>query len=177
MITSLRSVPEGTLIGKPTVPWFELQRQLLKDASFLFWFAQYPRKFEEFIAGMYHLDGWTDVILTPQSGDYGRDVIATTYGSCAVRVLDSVKARSRGKLVRHADVRDMFGVISADPGASKGAITTTTDFEPRIAFNPQLAPYIPFQLQLRNGAQVIDWLKRLTPEQLDQQRGPARGTS
>jgi restriction system protein len=166
MVTSLTSVREGTLIGKPTVPWFELQRQLLKDANFLFWFAQYPRKFEEFIAGMYHVDGWTDVILTPQSGDYGRDVIATTYGSCAVRVLDSVKARSRGKLVRHTDVRDMFGVISADSRASKGAITTTTDFEPRVV-NSQLAPYIPFRLQLRNGAQVIDWLKRLTRERLD----------
>jgi restriction system protein len=161
MVAHLRSVPEGKLIGKPTVPWFELQRQLAKDAEFLFWFAQYPRKFEEFIAGMYHLDGWNDVILTPRSGDYGRDVIATTYGSCSVRVLDSVKAHSRGKLVRHTDVRDMFGVICADPRASKGAITTTSDFEPRIAVSPQLAPFIPYRLQLRNGAQVLDWLKRL----------------
>ncbi len=107
MVTSLRSVSEGTLIGKPTVPWFELQRQLINDADFLFWFAQYPRKFEEFIAGMYHLDGWTDVILTPQSGDYGRDVIATTYGSCAVRVLDSVKKDMKDRIRYRLDTREI----------------------------------------------------------------------
>jgi restriction system protein len=161
MVACVKPVPEGMLVGKPTVPWFELRRQLAKDTDFLFQFAQYPRKFEEFIAGMYHLDGWNDVILTPRSCDYGRDVIATSYGSCSVRILDSVKAYSRGNLVRHTDVRDMFGVICADPGASKGAITTTTDFEPKIAVSPQLSPYIPYRLQLRNGAQVLDWLKRL----------------
>ena len=159
-----QSVPEGTLIGKPTVPWFELQRQLANDADFLFWFAQYPRKFEEFVAGMYQMDGWNDVILTPPNGDYGRDVIATRHGSCSVRMLDSVKAYSRGKLVRHTDVRDMFGVICADPRASKGAVTTTSDFEPRIADSPLLSPYIPYRLELRNGAQVLEWLKRLLPK-------------
>jgi restriction system protein len=161
MVAHVKSVPEGTLIGKPTAPWFEVQRQLAKDADFLFWFAQYPRKFEELVAGMYHLDGWNDVVLTPQSGDFGRDVIATRHGLCSVRVLDSVKAYSRGKLVRHTDVRDMFGVICADPGASKGAITTTSDFEPRIAVSPQLSPFIPHRLELRNGAKVLEWLKRL----------------
>jgi restriction system protein len=164
MVARGKSVPEGTLIGKPMVPWFELQRQLAKNADLLFSFAQYPRRFEEFIAGMYKLDGWNDVILTPPSGENGRDVIATTYGSCSVRMLDSVKAYSRDKLVRHTDVRDMFGVICADPSASKGAVTTTSDFEPRIATSRYLSPFIPYRLELRNGAQVLEWLKRLPPK-------------
>jgi restriction system protein len=161
MITRGKRVSEGTLVGKPKVPWFEIKRQLATDADFLFWFAQYPRKFEEFVAGMYSLEGWNEVILTPPSGDFGRDVIATSYHSCNVRVLDSVKAYTRGKLVRHTDVRDMFGVVCLDPLASKGVVTTTSEFEPRIAKSPQLSPYMPTRLELRNGASVLKCLEGL----------------
>jgi restriction system protein len=163
MVTQVKPVEDGIRIGKPTIPWFEIRRQLSQDPEFRFWFADYPRRFEEFIAGMYQMDGCDEVVLTPRSGDHGRDVIATRYGSHNVRVLDSVKARSRGKLVSHSDVRDMFGVISLDPSASKGAITTTSDFAPRVATDPKLSPYVPYRLELRNGIQVLDWLKRLPP--------------
>jgi restriction system protein len=161
MVAQVKSMPNGMLIGKPTIPWFELQRQIVNDSDFMYRFAQHPRKFEEFVAGMYQLDGWNEVILTPPSGDHGRDVIATKHGACSVRILDSVKARSRGKLIRHTDVRDMLGVIYADPAASKGAVTTTTDFAPKITADPTLAPHIPHRLELRNGTQVLEWLKKL----------------
>jgi restriction system protein len=55
----------------------------------------------------------------------------------------------------------MFGVICTDRSASKGAVTTTTDFAPKITANPDLAPHIPYRLELRNGTQVIEWLKKL----------------
>jgi restriction system protein len=49
------------------------------------------RQFEELIAGGYEEDGCDEVILTPQSGDRGRDVIATSKKWGTVRIIDQVK--------------------------------------------------------------------------------------
>src|SRR6516225_9135365 len=51
-----------------------------------------PRKWEELIAGAYELAGFDEVILTPRSGDKGRDVIAVKKGIGCIRFLEEVKA-------------------------------------------------------------------------------------
>ena len=56
-------------------------------------------------------------------------------------MVDHVKAYRPGHLVTANDVRALFGVVVAD-GASKGFLTTTSDFAPRLLKDTLLAPLI-----------------------------------
>jgi restriction system protein len=51
-----------------------------------------------------------------------------------------------------------MGVVAADPKASKGIITTTSDFAPRIRTDPSIAPFLPTRLELMNGEELQKWL-------------------
>ena len=149
---------EGQIIQAVTIPWLLIFQELDRDPRFLFEFAQYPRKFEEFIAGAYEEDGW-QVVLTPQSGDLGRDVIARKPDVMAIRVLDQCKAFSPGHVVTAHDVRAMYGVLSKDQNVSKGVITTTSKFAPRV--QEQFKDVIPYRLDLRDGPALREWLRQV----------------
>jgi restriction system protein len=58
------------------------------------------------------------------------------------------------------DVRALMGVLHLD-GASKGFITTTFDFAPRIMTDPLIAPLIPARLELVNGKALMARLAEL----------------
>jgi restriction system protein len=131
---------QGSIIRVSLVPWLEIRVAIKRDPSILFFFANHPRKFEEFLAATYDKAGWDEVILTPRSNDGGRDVIATKKGYCSIRILDQAKAYSPNHLVTHDDVRSMLGVLQVDSNSSKGVITTTSDFQPTIKTNPQKNP-------------------------------------
>jgi restriction system protein len=120
-----------------------------------------PRVWEELIAAAFEQDGYDQVTLTPRSGDFGRDVIASKSGIGCIRVIDSVKAFAPHRLVGQDDVRALAGVLHGDPRASKGIITTTSDFAPGIATDPYLAPFMPYRLELMNGARLQEWLTKL----------------
>ncbi len=152
---------EGELIRALAIPWMAIAMEIERDPEFLFRFAQNPRKFEEFIAATYERAGWPHVVLTPGSGDKGRDVIATKPGIGSIRFLDQCKAYSPGNLVTHDDVRAMFGVLNLNPNASKAIITTTSDFQPRITTSDEFQAVMPHRLELRNGAQLREWLKEI----------------
>lgn len=152
---------EGQLIRAIAIPWLKIAKEIERDPNFLFHFAQNPRKFEEFIAATYAQEGWTDVILTPRSGDHGRDVIATKAGIGSIRFLDQCKAYSRGRLVRHEDVRAMYGVLNLYPNSSKAIITTTSDFQPGIMNSDEFKAVMPHRLELRNGVALREWLQRI----------------
>lgn len=96
--------------------------------------------------------------MTPSSGDFGRDVIAVKRGFVTVRIIDQVKAYAPGHLVPANDVRALIGVLQTDFGATKGLVTTTSDFAPKIATDPSIAPYVPNRLELISGAQLIQRL-------------------
>ncbi len=155
---------EGQLIRAIAIPWFEILRAIQCDPDFLFQFARNPRKLEEFIAASYDLAGCPHVELTPQSGDGGRDVIATWPGIGALRLLEQVKAYSPRTLVTHDQVRGMLGVLQANPNASKGIITTTSDFAPRIRTDGTLNQFMPSRLELRNGETLRMWLEQVAAE-------------
>ena len=121
---------EGAVVQALALPWKALYDALIQDNSLLFVFSANPEKFEEFIAASYEREGWDRVILTPRSGDGGRDVIAEKHGFGSIRVLDQCKAFSKRHLVGHSDVRAMLGVLHSDHGASKAVISTTSDFAP-----------------------------------------------
>jgi len=150
---------EGMLVKAASVPWFEILKQIAVDPNFMFEFSRYPRKFEEFLAGAYREAGWDEVTLTPSSGDRGRDVIATRSGLCSIKILDQAKAYSSGHLVAHNDVRAMLGVLSSDQNASKGIITTTSDFAPGILAADEFSNFMPYRLELKNGKKLLKWLK------------------
>src|SRR5947207_1074260 len=129
---------EGTLIEAVAVPWFEIVSLLEKNPRVAFEIP--PDKWEELIAGAYKTAGFDEVTLTPRSGDYGRDVIAIKKGLGSIRVIDQVKAYKPPHLVDANDVRALMGVLQGD-GASKGFLTTTSDFAPRISVDPLIVPF------------------------------------
>ncbi|MDY0170710.1 MAG: restriction endonuclease [Thermoguttaceae bacterium] len=152
------TIAEGSLIDAVAPPWFEIIELLKRDP--LVAYRIDPRKWEEIIAGAYHKAGFEEVILTPRSGDLGRDVIAVKHGLGTVRVIDQVKAFRPGHLVTADDVRALLGVLHADK-ASKGFLTTTSDFAPKLRDDILLKPFIPAQLELINGKTLLERLGRL----------------
>jgi restriction system protein len=151
-------VSDGTIVTVAALPWLAIYAEVSRDPKFMFFFAQNPRKFEEFIAGAYDQAGWDVVILTPRSNDGGRDVIASKDGFGSIRFLEQTKAYSPGHLVTHDDVRAMLGVLSVDSNSSKGLITTTSDFQPTIKTSPDFARFMPHRLELKNGNDLQTWL-------------------
>jgi restriction system protein len=140
---------EGQIIQAVTVPWFDIIDLLKKNPDIAFQIGY--EKWEEIIAGAYRKAGFDEVILTPRSGDHGRDIIATKKGIGTVRVIDQVKAYSKGHLVTADHVRALMGVIIADR-SSKGFLTTTSDFAPKLTEDPLIKEFIPHKLGLINGA-------------------------
>jgi restriction system protein len=65
-----------------------------------------------------------------------------------------VKAYKPGHLVTAKDVQALIGVLQGD-GASKGFLTTTSDFAPRIWKNPLIIPFMPSRLELINGQMLL----------------------
>lgn len=154
-------IESGRIIEAVAIPWFEIIKLLKADPKAAYQIA--PRKWEEIIAGAYKRAGFEEVILTPSSGDYGRDIIAVKHGICSVRIIDQVKAYKPGHFVTANDVRALLGVVEADK-ASKGCLTTTSDFAPRLAEDILLKPYMPARIELVNGVQLLDRLDKLASQ-------------
>lgn len=149
---------EGRLIEAVALPWFDIIAVLTQDPSMAF---EIPaRKWEEIIAAAYKKAGFDEVTLTPRSGDFGRDVIAIKRGLGVVRVVDQVKAYKPGHLVTADDVRALMGILQGD-GTSKGFLTTTSDFAPRLQDDPLIVPFIPSRLELINGTALLKRLEEL----------------
>ena len=150
---------EGRLIEAVTIPWFEIIDLLKEDPTLAFKIP--PGKWEEIIAGAYKKAGFDEVTLTRRSGDYGRDVIAIKKGIGCIRAIDQVKAYKPDHLVTANDVRALMGVLQGDR-ASKGFLTTTSDFAPKIEEDPLIIPFIPARLELINGDKLLKRLYELS---------------
>ncbi|MGH7214600.1 MAG: restriction endonuclease [Tepidisphaeraceae bacterium] len=148
---------DGDIIVAVTPLFRRFLRELERDPNSLYQLD--PRQFEELIAGAYDEEGCDEVILTPRSGDKGRDVIATSRLFGTVRILDQVKLYSPHRVVEAEHVRALNGVLGLDQGASKGIITTTSTFAPGVY--DEFKPLIPGRVSLRNGAQLCAWLHAL----------------
>ena len=149
---------EGQLIEAVALPWFDVIELLTKDPDLAFKISD--RKWEEIIAGAYHKAGFEEVTLTPRSGDFGRDVIAVKRGLGTIRIIDQVKAYGPNHLVTADDVRALLGVLQGDK-ASKGFLTTTSDFAPKLRDDILLKPFMPAQLELINGKMLLARLEEL----------------
>ena len=150
-------VTEGQLIDSVALPWFEILKELERDPQFLHQLGW--RKMEELVAGAYQREGWPEVVLTPRSGDGGRDIIVSKPGVGAVRFIDQVKAYAPGHRVPAEDVRALYGVLTRDQNVSKGIVTTTATFAPGVY--EEWKVLMPFRLELKDGPALTDWLMRL----------------
>ena len=101
-------------------------------------------------------------MLTPRSGDKGRDVVATKRGVGSIRLFDQVKAYKPGHVVTAEEVRAMLGVITGAGNVSKGVISTTSTFAPRIAQDEYIRPFIPYRLELKPRDILLKWLHDLS---------------
>lgn len=153
------SSTEGQLVRAVALPWFRIVRLIERDRDAIYRID--PRTWEEIIAGAYTEAGFDEVVLTPRSGDKGRDVIATKHGVGSVRFFDQVKAYRPGHVVTAEEVRAMLGVITGAQNVSKGIITTTSSFAPRIGQDQFIRPYLPFRLELKARDELLSWLESL----------------
>lgn len=153
------STSEGALVRAVATPWKLIVSQLSRNWNSAFEISD--RKWEELVAAAFEQDGYDEVVLTPRSGDYGRDVIAIKRGVGTVRIIGSVKAYAPGHPVRHDDVRALIGVPQTDLQASKGMIMTTSRFAPNIYTDPYISPLIPYRLELMDGAALRRWLIKI----------------
>ena len=120
---------EGILVSSIAFPWLQIVELIAADPNSVY---EIPwRKWEEIIAGAYSKHGY-EVILTPRSGDGGRDVIATKNGIGSIRIFDQVKAYKPPLVVTADEVRSMLGTITGYQNVSKGIITTTATFAPGV---------------------------------------------
>lgn len=153
------SVPDGSLVTALYHPWRAIVDELSRDWNLAYKIP--PHRWEEVIAGAFEQAGYDEVILTPRSGDFGRDVIATRKGVGCIRILGSVKAYEPSNKVKHDDVRALAGVLHGDPKASKGILMTTSSFAPRISTDPFISPLMPYRLELMDGKHLRAWLIEL----------------
>jgi restriction system protein len=150
---------EGLLIEAVAPPWLKILELIRADPKTIYEID--PRAWEEIIAGAYTEAGFDEVILTPRSGDKGRDVVATRKGVGSIRIFDQVKAYKPGHLVTADEVRAMIGVITGAQNVSKGLITTTSDFAPRLQEDEYIRPLIPYRLELKPRDVLLPWLEEL----------------
>lgn len=151
--------PDGRLVEAVAPAWFRILELLKADPSAAYEIE--PRQWEEIIAGAYERAGFDEVVLTPRSGDHGRDVIATRKGVGSVRIFDQVKAYKPGHLVTADEVRSLAGVLHGAGNVSKGVVTTTSDFAPRLMDDPFMANLIPYRLELKPRSVLLPWLEEV----------------
>lgn len=150
-----RKTASGTLIKSVSDTWYEIVRYVGSDWSNA---HKVPAdKWEEIVAGAFTKADY-EVTLTPRSGDHGRDVIAVKHGFGCVKIIGSVKAYAPGNTVSYDDVRALLGVMSGEQDVSKGIVTTTSDFPPKIKDDPFIKPFLPTRLELVNGTALQQWL-------------------
>ena len=138
---------QGVVVAASLVPWRALDRILKEDPQFLQHFD--PYRFEELLATMFKEEGYDDTILTPRSGDRGRDVIAVR-GDWKIKVFGQGKRYKPTLLVTAEEVRAFCHVIDDDRSVSKGIITTTSAFAAGVP--SEFAERIPTRLELEDGA-------------------------
>jgi restriction system protein len=164
IVETIAAVPDGNIVRLLAPAWAEIAKVLKHDATALSSLSS--RQWEELVAAAYDRAGYDEVILTPRSGDLGRDVIAIKTGWGSIRIIDQVKAYKPGHKVTANDVRALLGVLQADQKATKGIVTTTSDFAPGIASDPFISPFVPYRLELIDGVHLIDRLRSLSENAL-----------
>jgi restriction system protein len=160
LIETDSKVTEGTIVKMIAPAWLEVVRLIQANPNILT--AMDSRKFEELVAGAYKRAGFDKVILTPRSMDHGVDVIAEKQGVGRIRIVDQAKRFDHGTPVTANDVRALGFVALADGKRTKGVVTTTSTFAPKINQDRYLGPLLRAgRIELINGTSLLDRLVML----------------
>ena len=149
-------VPEGDVIELLDPLYQDLVERLVREPELVHQIS--PWRWEQLVAASYDRAGFDEVILTPRSGDLGRDVIAIKRGFGSVRILDQVKAYSPGHRVKAKEVRELVGVLLSDQNATKAMLTTTSEFAPGIWKEETIQQFVPFRLELFDKDRLLERL-------------------
>ena len=160
IVERLDKSQDGNLIQSIAPAWESIGRLLRQSPNDIY--SLTAEQWEEIIAASYDQAGFDEVILTPRSGDFGRDVIAVKHGFGSVRIIDQVKAYKPGHVVTANDARALLGVLHSDHAATKAILTTTSTFAPRLRDDPLIAPHVPFRLELIDRGHLVERLTKLT---------------
>lgn len=152
------AIPDGEIITFVDPFYSHLVGEIGKNPEIIYQID--PRKWEELVAAAYDKAGFDEVILTPRSGDYGRDVIAIKKGFGSVKFIDQVKAYKQGHIVKADEVRAPLGVLYGERDASKAIFTTTSTFAPKIEADNFIKPFLPYRLELVDKEKLITRLLR-----------------
>ncbi len=89
-----------------------------------------PRQFEEFIAELLIELGFNNVILTPRSGDGGKDVIAShSVQGIPLTFYFECKKYAEGNKIQLDTMRSLLGTVAHDSRkVNKGVLVTTSTF-------------------------------------------------
>jgi HJR/Mrr/RecB family endonuclease len=89
-----------------------------------------PRQFEEFIAALLSELGFNNVILTPRSGDGGKDVIAShSVQGIPLTFYFECKKYAEGNKIQLDTMRSLLGTVAHDSRkVNKGILVTTSTF-------------------------------------------------
>lgn len=89
-----------------------------------------PRQFEEFVAEILSQLGFSDVILTPRSGDGGKDVIAShQVNGIPLSFYFECKRYADGNKIQLETLRALLGTMAHDARqVNKGVLVTTSTF-------------------------------------------------
>jgi len=135
-------------------PLIELDR-VLRDPELMR--RLHARRFEEFIAALVEQLGFEDVVLTPESGDGGRDVLAVRrlHGLRMVFAFEC-KRYAPHKPVGPNIARALLGTIShGATRATQGVIVTTSYFTPAAKEFIFTEP----SLDGKDFDGIVEWLK------------------
>jgi restriction system protein len=158
VVQSVGDTEDGDIVRMIAPAWEAILRELALNPRARF---EIPwRRWEELIAAQYEAAGFDEVILTPRSGDGGKDVIAAKRGFHYVRIVDQMKALGDGQRVTAEEVHALLHVVQ-DAKATKGVVSTTAEFAPGIATAPSIAPYVPARLELYDGQTLLERLESL----------------
>lgn len=115
------------------------------------------RDFEGFVAALVEQLGFEDVVLTPRSGDHGRDVLATKrIHGISILCAFECKRYAPNRPIGPDIARALLGTITHGPTrASKGILVTTSFFTPAARRFILTEP----SLDGRDFDGIVEWLK------------------
>lgn len=163
-------VHDGVLIISVTAGWLEFIRRFNADPKEMYQVD--PRLLEEIVAGAIRQEGlFDDVVLTPRSGDFGRDVIATKRGRYPMTLIAEVKRYGPEEVVTAEQVSAFVNHRAVNLRLTNALYTTTCMFAPKLREDPRIAPYLASKergrdagsLTLVEGAAAMaEWFKELS---------------
>jgi len=149
-------VADGQLIRLIEPAYSAVLRAITANPAIMYQIG--PRDWEEIIAASYEKAGFDEIVLTPRSGDLGRDVVAIKRGFGSIKFIEQVKAYKPGHRVNADEVRALLGVLHSERDASKAVFSTTSEFAPRLRQDRIIAPYLPHRLELIDREALVSRL-------------------